>query len=128
MSYNFSGTNHTFTNNTRVGIGNSAPGSTLDIIGSVSMKITTITTSTTLSDAYYTVLCDATSGAIIVTLPSAAGILGRIYNIKKIDSSTNTITITTTNSQTIDGSTTRLINIRYETITIQSDGANWYII
>jgi hypothetical protein len=111
-----------------VGIGTPSPNATLHVNGSVSMNITTLTGNTTLDGTYYTVLCNATSAGFTVTLPTSVGITGRIYNIKKTDSSTNTVTIATTSSQTIDSSTNRVISTQYETITVQSDGSNWYII
>ena len=54
---------------------------------------------------------------------------GRIYNIK--NSGTGTITIATTSSQTIDGATTITMNgttKQYQTVTVQSTGANWIIL
>ena len=51
---------------------------------------------------------DATSGALnTMTLPTAAGITGQTYTIKKIDSTANTVTIACTGGQTIDGATTQ---------------------
>lgn len=71
----------------------------------------------------YTIVCGA---EITVTLPNAIGIPGRIYNIKNI--STGIVTVATTSSQTIDGSTTRLIKIMNESITVQSNNENWLVI
>ncbi len=109
-------------------IGNLSVTNLLNVAGSVSMAITTITTSTTLGPTHYTVLANAVLSTITVTLPTAVGITGRIYNIKKIDITTNTVIIATTLSQLIDGSTTRAIYTPYETINVQSDGSNWHII
>jgi hypothetical protein len=73
-------------------------------------------------------LSDATSGNQTITLPTAVGISGNIYFVKKIDSSANTVTINTTSSQTIDGATSRVIYDRYSSYMVVSDGSNWYII
>ena len=68
---------------------------------------------------------DCTSGTFTVTLPTAAGAQGKIYNIK--NSGTGVITVATTSSQTIDGSTSAQL-FQYDCITVQSNNANWVII
>ena len=73
-------------------------------------------------------LIDATSGNQTYTLPTAIGISGKTYIIKKIDTSTNTVTIATTSSQTIDGYSTITFSNQYQCYTLVSNGSNWYII
>lgn len=90
-------------------------------------SITTLTTNTTIGN-HGVVLCDATSAAFTVTLPAISGISGRQYTIKKIDSSTNAITIDGNASETIDGTTTKVIALQYDSITIICDSTGWYII
>jgi hypothetical protein len=87
------------------------------------------------SDSPYTILAtdviilgNAVSGAITVTLPTAVGIPGKVYIIKKTDSSSNAVTVATTSSQTIDGSTTKILPAQYNSVQVISDGANWIII
>jgi len=87
-----------------------------------------------LTASHYTV--NYTSGSYTVTLPAAsttaaaAGVTGRIYNIK--NSGTGVITIARTgSSDTIDNATSITIdgNVkRYQTITVQSTGTGWIII
>jgi hypothetical protein len=55
------------------------------------------------SDRY--VLADATRVAFTVTLPSAALCPGKLYTVKKTDSSTHSVTVATTAGQPIDGAT-----------------------
>ena len=62
------------------------------------------------------------------TLPTSVGATGRLYTIKKVDSSANAVTIATTLSQTIDGQTTKPLSIQYDGVQVQSDGANWVVI
>ena len=76
----------------------------------------------------YSLLCDATSASFSVYLPTSVGITGKIYLIKKIDSSANTVTIIPSGTETIDGSTSIVQNTADEIITIQSNGVNWIII
>lgn len=73
-------------------------------------------------------ICDATSGAIVATLPAASGVSGKIYTFKKIDSSANAITVTRAGSDTIDGATTYVLSLQYESIDIVCDGTVWHII
>lgn len=70
---------------------------------------------------------DGTS-AFTATLPTAVGVSGKTYIIKRIDQTLgNAVTIATTSSQTIDGATTRKLMTQYEQFTLVSDGANWQI-
>lgn len=111
-----------------VGINNSAPVSILDVNGSVGAAIVTKTTDYTATADDWTILCDATAGNMIITLPAVAGCARRVYNIKKIDSSGNTVTIDGNASETIDGATTKVISTQYVSHTIQSNGSAWYLI
>lgn len=74
------------------------------------------------------ILCNATAGAITVNLPTAVGITGRTYHIKKTDSSANAVTIDPNGSETVDGSSTKAINVQYTSYTVVSDGTNWHIV
>ena len=74
-----------------------------------------------------TALVDATNGAVSIVLPDATATYN-IYNIKKTDSSANTVTINTTSSQTIDGSASAVIQVQYVCVSVVSDGTKWNII
>jgi hypothetical protein len=66
------------------------------------------------------------SGTTTITLPTAVGNTNR-YTIKR--SGTGVVSIATTSSQTIDGSSSPInINVRYVSIDLISNGANWEII
>jgi hypothetical protein len=82
----------------------------------------------TLTAADYVVVCNATTAAFTVTLPTAVGALGRTYKVKKTDSSANAVTVATTSSQTIDGATTYSLVRQWQFIEVVSDGANWQVI
>jgi len=71
------------------------------------------------------VLVDASANPIDVTLPRADGSGGKRYCIKKIDSSANEVTISTSLSQTIDDSATQTLTTENETLDIISDNENW---
>ena len=74
-----------------------------------------------------TALVDATNGAVSIVLPDATATYN-IYNIKKTDSSTNTVTINTTSSQKIDDSISVVIQVQYTCVSVVSDGTKWHII
>lgn len=90
--------------------------------------ITTVTANYTITADDYTVLSDATSGAITITLPAASALTNRLFNIKKIDSTGNTVTIAPSGADTIDGSTSAIIELQWVNVVVQSDGTNWYIL
>lgn len=95
---------------------------------SIDYTTTTITANATLSDisGLVTVLCDCTSGNITISLPTAVGNQAA-FNIKKIDSSTNTVTIDPDSSETIDGAATVTIYDDDDFVQVQSDNSNWVI-
>ena len=95
--------------------------------GGLTTGIQTVTlASDTLVNTDHTNLCDCTSNAITINLPTA--VAGLRYEIKKIDSSSNAVTIDGFGSETIDGGLTAVINTQYESVTIVSDGTNWFIV
>ena len=111
-----------------VGSGGVTIGAHLDVQDSIGYAIETVATGTTLDDTHGTVLVDASGGAITITLPTAAVGVRRLYDIKKIDSSANAVTVDGSGSETIDGATTQVINFQYDSISIKSDGTTWWII
>ncbi len=74
-----------------------------------------------------TILVDCAAEPLFTLLPGAATVSGQQYKVKKIDSSANAATITTTSSQTIDGSLTYVLATQYKSATVQSDGSNWWV-
>lgn len=82
----------------------------------------TVTSSTTLN--YNMVLCDATSGNILLTLPVPSSYVGLPFWIKRKDSSSNTCNIT---GVAIDGGTLLTLNIQYQVHALQADGAQWWV-
>ena len=115
------------TTNSRVGVG-ITPTSTLHNSGSLAMPITTKTADYTATSSDHTILCNKSDCNITITLPAVSGCSGRIYHIKKIDSSAYTVTIDANSSETIDGALTQTLTTQYESITIQNNGSAWYII
>jgi len=79
----------------------------------------------TITSVDGTIKVDASGGPITITLPTSVGLTGKSYNIKAMDISGGNVTIATTSSQTIDGTTSATLTAQYENLTVQSDGANW---
>lgn len=86
--------------------------------------IRTVTSNYTITDNDYTILVSG-SAATTVTLPSASNNSNYVYYVKNI--TTNKVIIDTS-AGNIDGSSSKTINQKFESITAQSDGSNWFII
>ena len=99
-------------------------------IQSVTATVDTVTKTAdyTVTTANNVILCNAVGGPFTVTLPTAVGYDGKHYTIKKIDISTNAVTVTGSGSETIDAETTQIIVRKNVSLTIVSDGTNWKII
>lgn len=75
------------------------------------------------------VIAGATSGgAFTLTLPTAVGISGKVYEVIKTDTSTNGLTIDGNSTETIGGATTQILYGQFEAMRFISDGANWQIL
>jgi len=70
---------------------------------------------------------DVTANSVNITLPTAVGCTGQIYQIN--NSGTGTLTILTTSSQTINGDASGVVQLaQWEQVTVISDGTNWKVI
>gem|GEM_PF-6828931 len=101
-----------------------SPTSTLEVGGSVAFSFVTKTANYTLTAADHTVRIDASSGSITATLPTASTCPGRVYVIKKIDASANTVTV----SGSIDGVSSKIYSTQFSGTSVQSNGSTWDII
>lgn len=104
-----------------VGVNTTSPLSSFEDNGSFGKKVSTITANTTLDDTYSTIVCNNGSTAIAVTLPTASTCTGRIYEIKRNNTSTANVTITAT----IDGATNLVLTQANQSATVFSDGTAW---
>ncbi len=92
------------------------------------LNIRTITASTTVVETDYTVLCDATTSAITLTLLPASSSSGAILIVKKINNTANNITIDPFGTELIDNASTFVLTTYLQSVTIQSNGTSWFII
>ena len=111
----------------QVGVGTTSPNSTLDVRGSMSNNLRTFSSSTSASISDYHLVFTGTSAATL-TLPDASTITGRSYIIKNVSSNSSTLTIATTSSQTIDGLSSWTLALTNKSLTVVSNGSNWYAI
>lgn len=88
----------------------------------------TVTADHTVVASDAVILCDASLGNIEIFLETALLTNGTSHNIKKIDSSSNYVTITAIGGQFIDGDTTQIITTKNDNVTVVSNGSNWFII
>ena len=87
---------------------------------------TTISTTTGIEEVH---LINNTTNNVVITLPAAstAG-AGYKYQIKRLG--TGSVTIDPNGSEYIDhsGQTTFAIGAQYDSVTLCTDGSNWYLI
>lgn len=100
--------------------------SRLHVNGSLSLSYIAKTANYTATINDY--LIDCTSGTFTVTLPTAIGITGRVYEI--VNSGLGTITVATASSQTFTNVTSTPTTLTLATalgksIKVMSNGANW---
>jgi len=95
----------------------------------IATNVETFTAASDALDALNNVcLCDCTSNAITLALP--APVAGLQYHIKKIDSTANTVSVEPDDPgpELIDGAVSAIISTQYDSITVVSDGSNWWIV
>jgi len=100
------------------------------INGQNAYPITTKTANYTVNVADDTILVDATSGPVTITLISAQW-TPNTYTIKKIDSSGNSVTVVPQAGQHIDGATSVVLNTQYQHVKVVPQGGintNWFIV
>ena len=87
-----------------------------------------VTTTGNVVSGDYLLICDATAGAITMTLPPAALVSGRIYVFKRINSGANAVIVDGYASETIDGAVTHTLTPQWNALTIMSNGVAWFIL
>ena len=98
---------------------------TSEVDAYVYAAVSTISANTVLTNAQSIILANGGAGGISVTLPGPTA--GKIFNIKKIDAAAGAVTILPP-SGLIDGAASKVISIQYSSLTITSDGINFFII
>lgn len=86
-----------------------------------------INASTTLTSESGVRLVDTSLASVTVTLPVASVARGRVLTVKKTKAP-NTLTIAGAGAETIDGAPTVAVTVQWDTYTLWSDGASWFVI
>jgi hypothetical protein len=81
----------------------------------------------TVPTGNYSVIVDATSGAITITLPLASTDTSYIVGVTKKDVSANSVTIVRSGTDLICGSVSQTLLYQNEVLNFISDGANWQL-
>lgn len=98
--------------------------------GQIRLQVaTTLTTTGNVGEFDRFIPVDSSGGGFTVTIPTAGMFNGRVITFKdKTGSCTaNNVTIATGGSETIDGSATALMDVDYMSLSMYSDGSNWFI-
>jgi len=97
--------------------------------GSALLAVASKTAAYTLTTADGVILGDATGGTFALTLPTAVGNTGVVFQLTKKDISANIVTVNTTSAQTIgaNSATSKILRRADDTLHVVSDGANWQI-
>ncbi len=99
--------------------------STKGLLAAIATKNSTYTAGAT----DHTILADATTGSFDIDLPAAAANTNRIYTIKKVDATVNSVAIDPNGSESIDGTSTSVsLTTQNSGRVIQSSGTGWVII
>lgn len=102
-----------------------------DFVSSQLEAVLTFSTSNSISitnSANVLVKAIAGAGGITLTLPTAAGLSGNIIRVIQIDTGVGGVIISTVGGQTINGSSSYILTNQWQTISMESDNANWIII
>lgn len=116
----------------RLGVGSA--GKTLRVSGGIpawsdaTLATSTKTSNYTITGTDVVIFANATSGNVTITLPTASANSGYRFYIKRIDGSANTCQIARSGTDAIDGQTAVSLDMQYTSLTVISDGSEWYII
>ena len=100
--------------------------------GEHKVRVISMTSSGSISIVSGLVLCDATAGNIIVTMPDLSTVYSsgysRYFSISKIDDTSNTVTIVPHSTGTIVGEGYFTLVAQNEIISLVTNGTNWYLV
>jgi hypothetical protein len=112
----------------RVGIGTISPNTTLQVNGGVSVGTKSESSDYSMSSSDFVILAKAASKAVTITLPPASN-TGQMVNIKKVDSSANSVTIQRHGTDTIEGAASKALNSQYAGLSLVAGGDGvWYVV
>ena len=115
----------------KVGINTGSPHSSLTSSGTFATSVRLVTATGSITEGDQIIFASGSS-MITLTLPTAVGIAGRQYTIKKtsatLDGNIRRVIVNTTSSQTIDRISRWILMNRGQQVTVVSDGSNWQVV
>ena len=70
---------------------------------------------------------NASTSPYTVTLPDASTMIAYTNTVMKVDNTVNTVTVQGAGGATINGAASQTLTNQYESITVHTDGTNWFI-
>lgn len=98
------------------------------IVGSGVKSFRTVTGSYSVTPVDNVIYVNQTGSGVVITLMPCSQISGREFTIKKIDTSNVGIQVSGSGVQTIDGTGFYTLTIPYQSITVHSEGTQYFII
>lgn len=99
----------------------------LQIGDGLRFRTTTLKSSGVIPDRITVIRADAAAGAFTLTLPPVASVPGQVLIVKKIDSTSNIVTVAGSGAETVDGAASQPLTIQYQGIFLISDGTQWWL-
>ena len=107
---------------------NSRDAVTKEYVDSLSrLAVVTVTTNYEIKTSDRIIFGDASAQPLFLDLPSAVGQAGLLFNIKRISSGDNDLFVRATPGETLDGESAVPLLLQWESMTVVSNGVNWYI-
>jgi hypothetical protein len=91
------------------------------------LSIKTVSSNYTVAVDDCVLLCNATDGEVVISLPNPANYPGRSINIKKIDASENKVVLLPLFA-TVDAKATYDVKYSMESIVVISNGSNYFVL
>lgn len=104
---------------------------TISVISSSNFNVSSSSGSMALGSnlSNYVIFLDASTSPFTITLPNAAtGGSGSFFHLKKTDSTNNSVTVSASNAQLIDGQPTQVISLPYTSIKLVSNNNAWWLL
>jgi 3',5'-cyclic AMP phosphodiesterase CpdA len=97
--------------------------------GYPALTLTTTSTDLTLAGGTHdVVLVDASGANRTITLPAAASNNNVVFTVKKIDTSSNTVTVDANGAETIDGQLNVVLTDQWEAVEFACNGSGWFLL